>query len=232
MLLKKMYLKSLMFMLIMSVPAVFVAAQEKDMSNFSEIESILDENMEYQKTIQKIVKEYPGFSYEYKMEDGEITSVTVTGVENERDKKKLEVVILDLKSNMNEIKNKANRMGVFYSVDEDAEFKMGEDALQSQILKSLEYPESAKNWGVEGTIYLKFVVDENGKIPFATASEDIDTEFEFYVEDLEDQAISALKQTSGEWEPGAVAGEKVPTLVLLPVTFDFQKDPSIPALIR
>jgi TonB family protein len=188
--------------------------------------------MDYMVQINEIVKNYPAFSYSYKMEDGKVQDVQVTGVDNDIDRKKLEVVLFDLKSNRNKMKSTANRVGVFYSVDDEAEFEGGEEALRTQIVSNLKYPESAKNWGMEGTIFVKFVVNENGEIPFATTSSNIETSVERYLEDLEEQAIKAIKATSGEWEPAEVENVEVASLSVLPITFDFEKNPTLPALIR
>ncbi len=220
------------FMLILfSLSALSLHAQESSPDDFGEIENMQNENMDYLKKIYKIINKYPAFSYTYTLEDGKVKDVNVTGVENHLDKKRIEVVLFDLKSNKNELKSKANRIGVFYSVDKEAAYKQGKEALQDDLYENLKYPEDAKDWGVEGTIFVKFVVDENGKIPFATTAEDIETTMDFYVDDLKKQAISAIKATSGNWEPGKVNGVNVPSLAVLPVTFDFKKNPTIPALL-
>lgn len=130
------------------------------------------------------------------------------------------------------MKTTANRIGVFYSVDEEADFEGGREALQETILSNLKYPETAKNWGMEGTIFVKFVVDENGNIPFATTTSNIETSMERYLTDMEEQAIKAIKATSGEWEPAEVENVEVASLSVLPITFDFEKNPTLPALIR
>ncbi len=90
----------------------------------------------------------------------------------------------------------------------------------------------AKDWGFEGIVFVKFVVDEDDKITFATTSEDIETSVAAYVDDLEKQAESAIKASSGNWIPGEINGISVPTLAVVPLTSDFIKDPFIPALIR
>jgi len=220
----------LLLMAVSLLAAPAVTAQEKVKSG--DLEELQDKNMDYLKQIHKIINDYPAFSYTYTIDDGEVEDVTVTGVEHDVDRKKLEVMLFDLKSNKNMMKAKANRIGVFYSVDEDAEYKGGRDDLQDKILNNMEYPEGAKDWGLEGTIFVKFVVDEDGNIPFATTSSDIETSMENYLTDLENQAVDAVKATSGEWEPGEVENVDVPSMAVVPVTFDFQKDPSLPVLIR
>ncbi len=210
----------------------YAQKDQDEVSSKSELEEIQDQNLDYMKQIHRIIKDYPAFSYTCKMEDGKVTDVEVNGVDNSMDRKKLEVVLFDLKSNRNMIRNKSNRIGIFYSVDKRAEYKRGREALQRELNENLHYPEKAENWGVEGTIYVKFVVDDNGEIPFATTSSDIETPMEAYVKDLEQQAVSAIKATSGDWYAGKVDGVKVASLVVIPVTFDFKKNPSLPALIQ
>jgi len=210
----------------------FTANAQRDDLTSSELEKIEDENMDYMKQISKIIKDYPNFAYTYDIEDGKVVNVNVTGVEKDIDRKKLEVQLFNLKSNKNMIKNKANRVGVFYSVDEPATYEGGRDDLQREIQSNLKYPEDAKDWGVEGTVFVKFVVDENGQIPYATTSSNIETSMEMYLNDLEEQAVDAVKATEGDWEPGKVEGVEVSSMAVVPVTFDFEKNPSIRALIR
>lgn len=219
------------FILVFSMLALS-SATAQDNKKSGDMEKVQDENMDYMKQIYRIVKDYPQFSYSYTFDDGEVEDVVVTGVEDEIDRKRLEVMLFDLKSNKNRIKNKPNRVGVFYSVDKAAEYKNGRDALEEKILSNLKYPEDAKNWGVEGTIFVKFVVDEDGEIPFATTSTDIETSMEVYLNELEEQAIEAVKATSGNWEPAEVDNVDVSSLAVVPVTFDFEKNPALPALIR
>lgn len=218
-------------LLLLSLPVLLVEAQENQGSE-GNLEGIQDRNMEYLNQINEITKNYPAFSYSYKMEDGKLSDVIVTGVESNVDRKRLEIALFDLKSSKNMIKNKANRIGVFYSVDEGPEYKGGDESLNDVLTTNLNYPREAKNWGVEGTIYVKFVVDENGEIPFATTSSNIETSIDRYLTDLEEQAVSAIKATSGDWEPGKVSGVNVAALAVVPVTFDFEKNPVLPALIR
>lgn len=221
---------TLLFVFMLSAGAQ--AQQDDSKLSGSELERMQDRNMNYMFQINEIIKDYPAFSYSYKMKDGELDDVVVTGVDNEIDRKKLEVIMFDLKSNRNKMKSKANRMGVFYSVDEEADFEGGEEALRTTVLSNLEYPETAKNWGLEGTIFVKFVIDENGEIPFATTTSNIETSMERYLKDMEEQAINAIKATSGEWEPAEVENVEVASLSVLPITFDFEKNPTLPALIR
>ncbi|SMD45329.1 TonB protein C-terminal [Aquiflexum balticum DSM 16537] len=207
-------------------------AQDRGDLSKSELEELQDENLNYLMQINEIVKDYPTFSYSYSMKDGKLDNVTVTGVDHEINRKRLEVVLFDLKSNRNKMKSSTNRMGVFYSVDKEASFEGGEKALENTLLSNIKYPEGAKDWGLEGTIYVRFVVDANGEIPFASTTSNIETAMDFYVEDLEEQAIKAIKATEGKWKPAEINNVEVASLSVLPITFNLKTNPSFPTMIK
>ncbi|WP_425638078.1 energy transducer TonB [Algoriphagus yeomjeoni] len=227
---KKQIIKPLTLTLSMLFALVMFSAQAQDyLLTSSEIEILQDQDMEYMKQIHEITKDYPAFSYNYTIEDGEVKDVTVTGIDNFNDKKRLEVVLFDLKSNKNMLKNQPNRVGVFYSVDQPAKYN---GDLTEDLLSNLKYPSEAKDWGLEGTIYVKFVVEDDGEINFASTSSNVDTSVDMYLDDLQEQAVAAVKATSGNWTPAKVEGVEVSSLEIVPVTFDFKKNPTLPALIR
>ncbi len=225
---------SYMMVVLFSVFTIFGTAQAQDHDKYviSDLERMEDQNMDYMNQIYNIVKNYPAFSYSYNIEDGKIQDVTVEGVDDNLDKKRLEVVLFDLKTNKNMMKNKANRIGVFYSVDDEAEYENGWEDLRRNILTNIEYPFDIKNWGLEGTVFVKFVVDEDGEIPFLTTSTNMESSMDVYVDRLEEEAAEAIEATSGDWEPSEVEGVDVASLVVIPVTFDVEKSPSIPVMIR
>ena len=229
--LKNHFMKPVVLLMMIFSLIVSTASAQDDM-NASQVEEVQKQNMEYLDQIHEIIKDYPAFAYTYDMKNGEVQDVTVTGVKRTIDKKRLEVLLFDLKSNKNMIRNKANQIGVFYSVDEAPEYKDGRDKLQEDLLGNLTYPEDVKDWGLEGTVFVKFVVDENGEIPFATTATNIEPTVDVYLEELRQQAVEAIKATSGNWEPGKIDGEEVSSLAVVPVTFDFRKNPTLPALIR
>ena len=133
---------SIAFTLLLSATLFSANAQEITLVTIGDMENIQDQNMDYMKQIHKITKNYPAFSYEYTTEDGKVTDVTVTGVEHNMDRKRLEVVMFDLESSKNMLKNKPKRVGVFYSVDDPAEYK---GDLNTTLISNLKYPAEAKD---------------------------------------------------------------------------------------
>jgi protein TonB len=53
---------------------------------------------------------------------------------------------------------------IFTFVEENAEFPGGEDARVAFMQKNLKYPPLARENGIEGTVYLSFVVGKDGNI--------------------------------------------------------------------
>ena len=209
--------------------AVFtVSAQDETyIKTGNDIDNMMEQHMDYYEQINDIIETYPAFTYNYGIKDGKVTDVIVNGIDNEIDRKRLEVVLFDLNSKHNMLDAKSDRIGVFYSVDDYPEYAEGEQALEQEILSHLEYPEDAKNWGVEGTIYVKIIVNDEGKIPFATTSTNIETSVDRYLDDLREQAVAAVKETSGNWEPAEVEGVEVASLAVIPVTFELETYPYI-----
>ncbi len=224
---KQFYLKTILLAVGFFTMVAFtpLEAQEKQVKNAYTVNNMEDQHMEYSDQLKEIINKYPAFAFKYSIEDGKVQNVVVTGVDDEIDRKQLEVVLFNLNSHRNMVKPTDDRVGVFYEIDKHAMYADREDALSEEILSSLEYPKDAKNWGVEGTIYVKVIVDDDGTIPFVTTSTNIDTPVEAYLEDLEEQAVEAVHNTSGEWEPAEVEGVEVASLAVIPITFDLENHP-------
>ena len=77
----------------------------------------------------------------------------------------------------------------------------------------MEYPDEANNAGVEGSVRVTFIVDENGKImePLVVGNKP--------GYGLEDEALAIVKRMPA-WNPAQVNGKKVKTRVTLPIRFE------------
>lgn len=91
------------------------------------------------------------------------------------------------------------------------EFPGGVVALEKYLEDNLKYPQNAKKSGIEGTLYVMFVVDKEGKITnpkvFRGLSEQLDAEAI--------RVITAMPQ----WKPGTKNGENVNVEYTIPVSF-------------
>ena len=88
-----------------------------------------------------------------------------------------------------------------------------------QLIKNVKYPETAKEKRIEGTVFVKAVIDEGGNVESANVVKSVD-------ENLDEAAISAVKKTkfmtviNGD-------GNKVKSEVTIPIKFkldDCKKD--------
>lgn len=79
------------------------------------------------------------------------------------------------------------------------------------IRDHLKYPLSAQRGGVEGRVYVQFIVDKNGKIIDAEVIKGFHKECD----------VAALKviRNAPNWIPGIVRGQPVKVKMILPVNF-------------
>ncbi|MFW5656789.1 MAG: energy transducer TonB [Bacteroidota bacterium] len=215
-----------------SLGLIFSLSAQENGNNYRQLEKVQEENDFYYMKVYDIIMEYPEFSYEYEYENDELQNVIVYGVTDEKDRERLEVWLYDLRANKDMIQNIPTRTGIYYSVEEEAEPKNELKGIYNVIMNNINYPDEAEDKGVEGTVYVQFVVDSKGDVVYAQASEDIETPYTQAVDEFKKQAIEAVKATSGEWEPAEIDGHDVASWVVLPINFEFKKDPAIRAMIR
>ncbi len=183
--------------------------------------------------IYGIVMDYPEFTYEYKFApNGELKEVEILGVEDATAEEELAVLLVDLYDFNNTLMNQPAPGHAYYLTEDEAEPKQGYDDFFNELYSNLSYPEEAEDRGVEGTMYVKFIVTSEGEVDKLQVAHDIETPYPNAVEAMKESARKAVKATSGDWEPATVAGQKVSEYVVIPVNFDFEVNPSLKAPIR
>jgi protein TonB len=95
---------------------------------------------------------------------------------------------------------------IFVIVEQSPELIGGLPALQSKI----RYPEIAKKAGVEGRVYLQFVVDEQGNVHDPIVTRGIGA-------GCDEEAIRAIMEA--KFKPGKQRGKAVKVKMSLPITF-------------
>lgn len=98
---------------------------------------------------------------------------------------------------------------VFIVVEDRPELIGGMAALQQAV----EYPEFAKKAGIEGRVFVQFVVDEQGNVRDPKVTRGVHKL-------LNEEAIRAVKEQS--FKPGKQRGQAVKVQMSLPVTFRLQ----------
>ncbi len=90
-------------------------------------------------------------------------------------------------------------------------FPGGERALLKFLNTHLNYPASAKQAGISGTVYLKFIIERNGELSQIKVLRGTNSE-------CDKEAIRVL-QSFPKWNPGMHKGQPVRVLYHLPVKF-------------
>ena len=109
-------------------------------------------------------------------------------------------------------KMEADNNGVYSNVEVMPSFPGGNKGLQKFFDDNLEYPAEASNDGVEGTVNMTFIVDENGKLTSPK------TEGNNLGYGLESEALRVVNKMP-TWNPGKLKGKNVKTKFTLPVKF-------------
>jgi TonB family protein len=87
----------------------------------------------------------------------------------------------------------------------------GMNALFEALAKSIQYPEEAKKEGIQGKVFVQFIVDKNGDIRDVTAVRGIGY-------GCDEEAVRAVKETV-KWEPARIVDMGVSTRMILPISF-------------
>ncbi|MFM9948444.1 MAG: energy transducer TonB [Saprospiraceae bacterium] len=104
---------------------------------------------------------------------------------------------------------------IFTVVEQKPEFEGGVAALMKYVAENIKYPSMARETGIEGTVVVKFVVDEVGNVSQATAVRGIGG-------GCDQEALRVVNTLSGKWKPGKQRGRPVKVWFTLPVKFKLQ----------
>ena len=100
---------------------------------------------------------------------------------------------------------------VFTIVEEMPGYPGGEEARMKFMADNIKYPQMAKESGITGTVYITFVVDENGKVIDAKVLRGIGG-------GCDEEAVRVVKMMPN-WVPGKQAGKAVRVQYNMPVKF-------------
>ncbi|KXB08906.1 energy transducer TonB [candidate division MSBL1 archaeon SCGC-AAA382M17] len=104
---------------------------------------------------------------------------------------------------------------IFVVVEDMPQFKGGGiNAFRKYVQENIEYPTVAAENGIEGTVFIKFVVDTDGDISSVTVMRGVDPA-------LNEEAKSAIRGAP-KWEPGQQRGEPVKVQFTIPIVFKLQ----------
>lgn len=116
-----------------------------------------------------------------------------------------------------QVEGSATAGGEIYTVvEQNPEFPGGQDALIQWLGTHVQYPTSAKEKGVEGAIFVTFVVEKDGSISDVKV---LNSKPETAA--LEQEAVRVVR-TMPKWKAGKSRGKKVRVQFNLPIVFKLQ----------
>lgn len=103
---------------------------------------------------------------------------------------------------------------IFIVVEQMPEFPGGDEAYQLFLQNNIHYPESAKENGIEGTVYLSFEVNKKGKIKNVLVLRGVNP-------DIDSEAVRVVKMMP-DWVPGKQRGKPVEVKMTMPIKFSLK----------
>ena len=102
----------------------------------------------------------------------------------------------------------------FLFVEEMPEFPGGEKALLNYLATNVKYPVVAQENGIQGKVFVSFVIDENGSINNVSLLRGVD-------KSLDNEAIRVISSMP-KWKPGKQRGKAVKVRFTVPIVFELK----------
>ena len=103
---------------------------------------------------------------------------------------------------------------IFMVVEQMPEFPGGQEKLHAFLAENIKYPESAKESGIQGTVYVTFVVRKDGRISDAKILRGIGA-------DCDEEALRVVNKMP-RWKPAKQRGKNVDVQFNLPIGFKLE----------
>jgi protein TonB len=138
-------------------------------------------------------------------------------VEDEKEiEVELEILDMDIDEDtqvefIEEVREEVDEEQIFTIVEEMPSFPGGDAALMKYLGNNIKYPAIAKDAGIQGTVYVTFVVNEQGLVKDAKVLRSIGG-------GCDEEAIRVV-QSMPKWKPGKQRGKSVKVQYNLPIRF-------------
>ncbi len=99
----------------------------------------------------------------------------------------------------------------FAVVEDKPEYPGGDAALMKFIADNTKYPEIAKENGIQGRVFVQFVISETGQVTNVRIARGVDPY-------LDQEAVRVVRMIP-PWKPGRQRGKPVPVNYIVPINF-------------
>jgi TonB family protein len=123
----------------------------------------------------------------------------------------MEPVVNDATAVNSKIPEKLNGEVIFTGVETPPEFKGGAKEMYKYIGQNMKYPKDAQTRGIDGRVFIKFIVDKEGNVQNPVILKGVDPS-------LDAEAIRVISELP-QWDPGFQNGKPVNVFFTTPVVF-------------
>ena len=114
-------------------------------------------------------------------------------------------------------KENKSKDGVYQQVEVMPEYPGGEQALMNDLIGSIKYPDEAKKNGIQGKVFVSFVVDEQGKVTNAKIERGVEPS-------LDKESLRVVNELK-TWIPGKEKGKVVKVAYTIPINYALNGKP-------
>lgn len=203
--------------LVIALGFTFIAFEwsqsDLDTSELAGIEEVVMEEEEMPVTRQEEIKPPPPppppkFTEILNIVDDDIELEEELEIEDTEIDEDTEVEFMDIVSDEDE---EVEESEVFVVVEKMPSFPGGEAALMGYLRDNVKYPTIAQENGIQGRVFVQFVVGKTGDISKINVVRGVDPA-------LDKEAIRVVKSMP-KWEPGQQRGKAVNVQFMLPINF-------------
>lgn len=119
----------------------------------------------------------------------------------------MEVEIVEIEEEEEEI----DEVFQFFVLEDKPEFPGGQKALLTYIAKNTNYPEIAKENGIQGRVFVGFVIDKDGSVTNVRVLRSVDP----YLDSEAERVVKSMPA----WKPGKQRGKAVKVQYQVPINF-------------
>lgn len=107
---------------------------------------------------------------------------------------------------------------IYIKTEVEPAFDGGEEAMMKYLRDNLSYPQEARDKEQEGTVFVDFIVEQDGTVREAIVTDDTSVDVD---QSFRDEAIRVVNAMP-KWVPGRQNGKAVDVKFSLPITFRIQ----------
>lgn len=97
-------------------------------------------------------------------------------------------------------------------IEKEPQFKEGKLAMFNYIIDNIQYPKKARKKGIQGTVYISFLIDTKGHVSEVKVLRGIGY-------GCDEEAIRVIQSMDGMWKPALQNGKPVPFRYTMPISF-------------